>query len=183
MNSYSIGLCKALALGLSLAMLLALGACGDRADDRTAGQKLDSAIAKTGQVAGEVKQDTKEAAAATGAALKDASAKAGVAVREAGAETKTSVMAAAADTRAAAARAGDNVGAKVDDAQITAGVNAGFAADNGLSAAKIDVDTKDGVVTLKGPVPSTAAKTRAAEIAKNVKDVKSVKNQLSVKAG
>ena len=172
MKSSSVDLGKTLILGSSLVMLLALGACGERTDNLTAGQKLDSAIAKTGQVAGEVKQDTKEAVAATGAAAK-----------EVGAEAKTSVMGAAADTRAAAARAGDNIGAKVDDAQITAGINAGFAADNGLSAVKIDVDTKDGVVTLKGPVPSSAAKARAAEIAKNVKDVKSVNNQLSVNAG
>ena len=65
------------------------------------------------------------------------------------------------------------------DATITAKVNAGLAADKDLSAIKINVDTKDGVVTLTGPAPSAAAKDRAGEIAKNVKDVKSVNNQLS----
>lgn len=72
--------------------------------------------------------------------------------------------------------------ARVDDAQITAKVNAGLAADKDLSAIKIDVDTKDGVVTLMGPVPNNDAKSRATDIAKNVQDVKSVNNQLSVSA-
>ena len=37
---------------------------------------------------------------------------------------------------------------KIDDATITSKVNAALAADKDLSAVKIDVDTKDGVVTL-----------------------------------
>ena len=52
--------------------------------------------------------------------------------------------------------------------------------DKDLSAIKINVDTKDGVVTLSGPAPTAAAKERAAEIAKNVQDVKSVNNNLVV---
>jgi osmotically-inducible protein OsmY len=39
------------------------------------------------------------------------------------------------------------------------------------------------VVTLTGPAPSESARDRAAEIAKNVKGVSSVNNQLTVKAG
>jgi osmotically-inducible protein OsmY len=58
-----------------------------------------------------------------------------------------------------------------------------LATDKDLSAIKIDVDTKDGVVTLTGPAPSESARDRATEIAKNVKGVSSVNNQLTVKAG
>ena len=138
---------KGLVAVSSLAALLALGACGQRTDDQTVGQKIDSGVAKTEQ-----------AAADTGAAMKDAGNKA-----------ETAVMGAAADTRSV-----------VSDAEITAKVNAGLAADKDLSAIKINVDTKDGIVTLNGPVPNAAAKTRASEIARNVKDVKSVDNQLNV---
>ncbi|WP_368854327.1 BON domain-containing protein [Gulbenkiania mobilis] len=44
----------------------------------------------------------------------------------------------------------------------------------------MNVDTKDGVVTLKGNT-DTAQKTRAEEIAKTVEGVKSVENQLTAK--
>jgi osmotically-inducible protein OsmY len=72
---------------------------------------------------------------------------------------------------------------KVDDATITSKVNAALAADKDLSAVKIDVDTKDGVVTLTGPAPTAEAASKATKLAKDVKGVTSVKNQLTVKAG
>lgn len=70
----------------------------------------------------------------------------------------------------------------MDDAAITAQVSAGLAKDPTLSALKIDVDTRDGVVTLNGPAPTQEAKDRATAIAQGVKGVSSVMNQLSVKA-
>jgi hyperosmotically inducible periplasmic protein len=97
---------------------------------------------------------------------------------------------AAARAKAAANKLGEgtkSMGAgaadKADDASITTKVNAALAADKDLSATKIDVDTKNGVVTLTGPAPSASAKDRATDIAKNVKGVSSVNNKLSVKAG
>ncbi|MDP3759166.1 MAG: BON domain-containing protein [Ramlibacter sp.] len=72
---------------------------------------------------------------------------------------------------------------KVDDATITSKVNAALAADKDLSAVKIDVDTKDGVVTLTGPAPTPEAASKATKLAKDVKGVTSVNNKLTVKAG
>ena len=72
---------------------------------------------------------------------------------------------------------------KVEDGVITTKVNAALVADKDLSAVKIDVDTKNGIVTLTGPAPTAAAKEHATEIAKGVKGVTSVNNQLTVKAG
>lgn len=69
---------------------------------------------------------------------------------------------------------------KVADPAITASVKSALAADTSLSALKIDVDTKDGVVTLKGPAPNEAARTRATEIATGAKGVSRVDNQLAV---
>jgi hyperosmotically inducible protein len=74
------------------------------------------------------------------------------------------------------------VSATVDDAAITASVSAGLAKDPDLSAIKINVDTKGGAVSLKGPAPTAAAKARAEEIAKGVQGVTSVDNQLEVRS-
>jgi osmotically-inducible protein OsmY len=74
------------------------------------------------------------------------------------------------------------VGEKIDDAAITASVSGGLAKDPDLSAIKINVDTKAGVVTLNGPAPTAAAKDKATEIAKKVKGVIAVNNQLIIKA-
>jgi osmotically-inducible protein OsmY len=70
----------------------------------------------------------------------------------------------------------------VDDAAVTAGVKAALVADSGLATTTISVDTQKGVVTLSGTVGSDALKSKAEEIAKGVKGVKSVVNNLTVKA-
>ncbi|WP_093239368.1 BON domain-containing protein [Variovorax sp. EL159] len=147
---------------------LTLAAC-DKSDNRTAGEKLDSAVAKTEQAA-----DT--AAAKTEQALKDAKAKADTS------GVTADVKEGMANAKEAARNAGAAVSATVDDAAITASVTAGLAKDPDLSAIKIDVDTKGGAVSLKGPAPSAAAKARAEEIAKGVQGVTSVDNQLDVKS-
>jgi hyperosmotically inducible periplasmic protein len=134
----------------SIAVLLALAACGKNDDGKTVGQSVDSGIAKTEQAA-------KDA----GNAMKDA--------------TK--------DAQASGSQASASMGEKIDDAMITTSVNASLAKDPDLSAIKINVDTKDGVVTLNGPAPTAAAKDKAADLAKQVKGVTSVNNQLVLKAG
>jgi len=140
----------------SAALLLTLGAC-DRNDERTVNQKMDSAVSKTERAGADAKRGADQATANAGAAARNA----------------------ADDTKAMGAAGAD----RVDDAAITAKVNAGLAGDKDLSAIKIDVDTQNGVVTLSGPAPSATAKARASEIARGVKGVNSVNNQLTVKAG
>lgn len=71
---------------------------------------------------------------------------------------------------------------RVDDAAITASVNASLAKDPDLSAMKIDVDTKSGVVTLSGPAPTPAAKDRATSLAQAVDGVAGVNNNLEVRS-
>ncbi len=142
----------------SLAMLLALGACGKK--DETVGQKMDSAVAKTEQVAGEAKAKTEASLEKAGDAMKNATQSA----------------------EAKGAKTADTVGGKIDDAAITASISADLAKDPDLSAIKINVDTKNGVVTLNGPAPTAAAKEKATTIAKAVKGVSSVDNKLVIKA-
>ncbi|HSW19996.1 MAG TPA: BON domain-containing protein [Ramlibacter sp.] len=161
-----------------MAALLGLAACGERTDNQTVGQKVDQAISKTAEAGREIRDNSKEAGKELSQAAQKAGATVGQETREVAAESKTAVMGAAAETK----QASSTLGQKVDDALITSRVNAGFAADKDLSALKIDVDTKDGVVTLMGSAPDATAKSRATEIAKNAKDVKSVNNQLNVKA-
>jgi len=69
------------------------------------------------------------------------------------------------------------------DAQITARVRAELAAARDLGDVRIDVDTREGVVTLSGPVKTAAAKARAAEIARTVRGVVDVNDQLTLVIG
>ena len=153
------------------ALVLGLAAC-DRTDDRTAASH-DSATTRTEQVAKDSREEARQAREETREAARETRKDA----REAAAGA--AVDRAAQETRAMGAAAAN----KVDDASITAKVNAALAADKELSAMRIDVDTRDGVVTLSGPAPTASAKERAAELALKVKGVASVNNQLTIKAG
>jgi len=149
---------RALLAALLAGGVLALGACS-KSDDKTAGQKVDAAVAKTEQAAADAKARTESAAESAEARMKQG----------------------ADDAKTALKDAASTAVAKVDDAAITASVSAGLAKDTELSAVKINVDTKGGIVTLNGPAPSAAAKTRATEIARSVAGVSSVDNKLEVK--
>ncbi|MBY4596086.1 BON domain-containing protein [Ottowia caeni] len=152
-------------LAAAAALATGLVAC-NKAEDQTAGQKLDSAIAKTEDAA----REAEAKAAAAAAEAKEAASRMGEQIKEGTAEMR-------ADASAAAER----VASSVDDAAITASVSAGLVKDPDLSAVKIDVDTSGGVVTLNGPAPNQAAKERAETIAKAVNGVKQVNNKLEVK--
>lgn len=136
------------------ALALGLTACGPN-DGQTAGQKLDNAIDKTEQAADNAKIEADRAAETAGQKIDNA--------MEA--------------TKDAASNAADAMG----EAGITGKVNAALVGDPELSALKIDVDTKDGVVTLNGEAPNQGAKDRAEELAKAVEGVSSVNNLLTVK--
>jgi osmotically-inducible protein OsmY len=85
----------------------------------------------------------------------------------------------AQDLRRAASQARDAVA----DATITATVHANLARDGELSAFRIDVDTVDGIVVLRGTAPNPAAAERAVKIAQGTDGVRSVESQLTVQAG
>jgi hyperosmotically inducible periplasmic protein len=76
----------------------------------------------------------------------------------------------------------DTVANKVGDAAITTLVNAELARDSQLSALRVDVDTVDGRVMLRGDAPNANARDRVTALAQRVDGVKSVDNQLSIKA-
>lgn len=82
--------------------------------------------------------------------------------------------------REGAAQAAQQAGMVVTDAAITAGVNAKLAADEELSALRINVDTQQGRVALSGDAPSMAARERATELARSVEGVLAVDNRLTL---
>lgn len=80
---------------------------------------------------------------------------------------------------AAAASASDTE--KVDDMTLAANVKSVLEADDSLRSFNIGIETRDGVVILSGWVSSQDAVVRAGQIARSVKGVRSVENNLGVK--
>jgi len=69
----------------------------------------------------------------------------------------------------------------VSDDSIYDKVRINLASDIDVKGGNLKVDVKDGVVTLAGDVESTAQRDKAAHIAKKVKGVKKVTNNIEVK--
>jgi osmotically-inducible protein OsmY len=67
------------------------------------------------------------------------------------------------------------------NAGLTGKVKSALANDVGLKTLAINVDSSDGVVTLKGSVDNADTRNRAGQVAKKVDGVKSVKNELKLK--
>jgi hyperosmotically inducible periplasmic protein len=67
------------------------------------------------------------------------------------------------------------------DAAITAEVKTLLIAEPGIRSLSINVDTYNGNVSLKGDVKAAAQRSTAGSLAKKVKGVKSVRNELVVK--
>jgi hyperosmotically inducible protein len=68
----------------------------------------------------------------------------------------------------------------IKDGWLVMKVHSEFVDEDVLSGSNIDVDVKNGVVTLQGTVPSEAGRARALEVAKKNDGVKSVVDQLRV---
>ena len=81
----------------------------------------------------------------------------------------------------ASTRKHESTGQYVDDSVITTKVKSQLAADDFLKSFQISVETYKGTVQLSGFVASQNAVDKAGQIARSVKGVKSVKNDLIVK--
>jgi osmotically-inducible protein OsmY len=91
------------------------------------------------------------------------------------------VMLMVAFTACASTRTQESAGEYVEDSVITTKVKSLLAADDFLKSFQISVETFKGMVQLSGFVNSQKAVDKAGEIARSVKGVKSVKNDLIVK--
>jgi hyperosmotically inducible protein len=79
--------------------------------------------------------------------------------------------------------AGLSAGARADsipDAWITTKVKSTLLTTEGVSAAKVHVDTIDGLVTLYGSVPTAVEKAKAEQAARDVEGMRDVRNLLQV---
>ena len=106
----------------------------------------------------------------TGSTAKDATVAAG---KEVGDKSE--------DAAQKTAEAAKTVGKKTDDATTTSAIKMKFAADKTVDALDINVDTKDGNVTLTGTVNSKAEADKAVALARTVEGVKRVTPRLTVK--
>ncbi len=131
----------------ALALAAGLAACSKPNDERTAGERLDGAIAEAKQSAAETKQEAKQAMN---------------------------------DAEMSASRAAENTAQATTDMAITAKVNAALAVDDKLKATQINVDTREGQVTLTGQAPDAASRERATTLASAIDGVKQVNNELVV---
>ena len=155
------------ALVLALASA-ALAAC-DRPADATArksgetvGQKVDRSVDRT-----------QAELARAGEQIKPTLERAGESIERAGQQVKPTLEKAGEKIKEAAG----------SDAAITTSIKADYLKDPDLSVFKIDVDTKDGMVTLNGTADTPAARMRAEKLASAIKGVKGVRNNLTVKQG
>jgi hyperosmotically inducible protein len=83
-------------------------------------------------------------------------------------------------TGAKAKEKATEAGDVMSDASITAAVKTQLLGDTKTPGLKIDVDTKNGVVTLSGEVANAAERTNAAKVAHDTKGVKKVVNKLII---
>jgi osmotically-inducible protein OsmY len=81
---------------------------------------------------------------------------------------------------AGCANTGEKTGAYVDDSWITSKVKSEMVANKSVKARDISVNTYKGVVTLSGNAATWDESNKAAEIARGVKGVTQVENDIHV---
>lgn len=113
--------------------------------------------------------DTKKAAGETAAFTKDVAQ-----------QTVSTTKAIAGDISEKSGAAAASTGAEFSDGWITTKVKAKFADEKVLEGNKISVETENHVVSLRGTVLSSAARTRAVAIARGTERVTSVVDMLVV---
>ena len=81
----------------------------------------------------------------------------------------------------AVVRGQETTGAYIDDAGITTAVKAKYVEDKTVAATSINVKTLNGTVQLSGFAKSSAEKAQAEALARNVKNVRAVQNDIIVR--
>lgn len=81
---------------------------------------------------------------------------------------------------AGCANTGEKTGVYVDDSWITSKVKSEMIADSDVKAHNINVNTSKGVVTLTGTAATWRESNKAAEIARGIKGVTAVENDIRV---
>ncbi|MES2415035.1 MAG: BON domain-containing protein [Pseudomonadota bacterium] len=84
-------------------------------------------------------------------------------------------------TGCAVARGQQTAGSYVDDTAITTAVKAKYVEDKTVAATSINVETLNGTVQLSGFAKSQAEKEKAEALARGVKNVRAVRNDIAVR--
>lgn len=80
------------------------------------------------------------------------------------------------------APARETMGEKIDDASVTSQIKFALLDHKGTHALKTKVTTNEGIVVITGEAGSDAEKSLVTKLAKGVRGVKSVKNEMTVKS-
>lgn len=187
---------RGLVLVAIIGLVVAGSACTQKPADETRNgaavtadepNAADKAVDATKEAAAKVVDEAKEAGEKTADAAKDVGDQTKDIAEKTIDKTKEIAVKTADKTKEIAGAVGDvtkeaatTTGEAVTDAWITATVSTRFIDESLLKGSNIDVDTKDHVVTLKGTVGSSDAKSRAAAIARTTKGVRRVINHLVV---
>jgi hyperosmotically inducible protein len=91
------------------------------------------------------------------------------------------VLLAALALALAGCAANETAGEAIDDAALTARVKAAFVADKKVSALNIRVESDRGEVHLSGVARDSDEMRQAVQVARNVRGVRSVRNDIVVK--
>ena len=86
-----------------------------------------------------------------------------------------------AATGCAVSRGQETVGSYIDDAAITTAVKARFFEDKDVAGTSISVETLNGTVMLSGFAKNALERNRAETLARGVKGVTAVKNEIAVR--
>lgn len=84
-------------------------------------------------------------------------------------------------TGCAVSRGQESMGAYVDDIGITTLVKSRFFEDKEVAGTSISVETLNGTVMLSGFAKSSMERNKAESIARGVRGVKSVKNEIAIR--
>jgi hyperosmotically inducible protein len=179
-----------------MTIALSLPACQQEGSAEKAGQKVDKAVesvskniedttTKTGQKIDAVKQSVTEQSEKTGAYIDESVTASESSLEKAGKQIDQALNKAGNQIDSAKEAVVDTsvaTGEYFDDSAITAKIKASMIKDEFLQASKIEVTTVNGVVTLSGTVDSEQLVARAIGLVNSQEHVKSVQNQLMIKA-
>lgn len=154
---------------LTFVAILAVAGCAAE-DDKATQKEVDQRQEQAERQAPE--GDAKD----LGRDLEKVGADMGDAVEEAG----DGVGDAAKDVGNAISEGVKEVGEDLSDAAITTRVKDALAHDKDLEGAKIDVETVNGVVTLRGSTQSLGARLHATSVARVIRGVERVENKIAV---
>ena len=170
-KSHSFYFYKKFLLGVAFIFTcMVLSACDKIDDARTQNDSNEPMLSQSKQAVDEAKLQVEQ----TGVDLK---AKTEQTFANAGGALKSTTENAKVFTRASTDKAFE----KMDDMAITIAITAELVKDPEIRIFMVDVDTKNGKVTLKGSVPTQKAHDRAGTVAQTFNGVESVDNKLIVK--